>query len=228
MIRQIGISGKMTSGKTTVCRYLIERYGYTPISFATPIKWIAEDWFQKQCLQPRTGRSIDYSLDSTNELFHFLVRVFQDDYAKASHALDFLIESVLPHYQNMDWTVEKGDQWRSLLQSIGNGIRKEIDDLTWVHYMISQINPEKLYVCDDIRYQNEYKVLSETYFKVIRLNISTEEQEKRLLRLYGHIPYDRIHHISETDLDQTSFPYRISADQPLSSVLQEAVSIVEG
>lgn len=39
----IGFVGVAGSGKTTAARYLAKKYGYTEMSFATPVKSIAED-----------------------------------------------------------------------------------------------------------------------------------------------------------------------------------------
>lgn len=45
MRKLIGITGKARSGKDTVARYLWERYGYTRIAFADPLKSAAQQMF---------------------------------------------------------------------------------------------------------------------------------------------------------------------------------------
>lgn len=45
MRKLIGITGKARSGKDTVARYLWERYGYTRIAFADPLKAAAQQMF---------------------------------------------------------------------------------------------------------------------------------------------------------------------------------------
>ena len=42
---KIALIGKMGSGKTTLAKYIEERYGYSLLSFATPVKKYAKELF---------------------------------------------------------------------------------------------------------------------------------------------------------------------------------------
>lgn len=224
--KRVAISGWMATGKSTCSEHLISRYGYKRISFAQPIKLIVEQWFQFYSL---ANLNPDDKVKAEHSLFYILVDVFDEDYTKASKAMDILLEDVFPRYMDIDWSVEKNDKWRRCLQEVGGGrIRTEIDNNVWVNYAMRKLEPDGLYICDDLRYQNEYDILGNNGFTLIRLNISPEEQWKRITRLYGEIDPERLKHPSETDLDDVQFPNMIDADQPLTSVLHDLVSIVEG
>lgn len=230
--KRVAISGKMTSGKTTCSEHLISRYGYKRISFAEPIKRIVEGWLRKYSqglpLGHTTDNHPDYKVYMEHQLFYMLVDVFDDDYTKASQAMDILLEDIFPRYMDIDWSIEKNDKWRRCLQEVGGGrIRAEIDNNLWVNYAMRQMEPDGLYICDDLRYQNEYGILEDNGFTLIRLEVSKEEQWSRIRRLYGEIDPTRLEHRSEIDLDGIQFPNIIDADQSLIWVLHDLVGIVE-
>lgn len=221
MRKRIGISGKMASGKTTCSNYLIEKYGFQKVSFAKPLKWIAEDWFF------RASRSGLYDSLLEGELYHFLVDLYLGDHQKASLSMYFLQDELLPSFTDIDWNVEKSERWRQLLQAIGDGLREKVDQNVWVNYMVSQFDEDGLYICDDVRYRNEFKILDSNEFQMIRLDISAEMQQKRLLARYGEIAFERLNHPSETDLDHTLFPHHINANEDIVCVLDHLVKVIE-
>lgn len=225
--KRIAISGKMTSGKTTCSEHLIERFGYKRISFATPIKWIVEKWFRNLCESRHSSKEVDHVAE-VNRLYFFLCEVFDGDLPKASRATDMLTEEILPDFYDIDWSVEKNAKWRKCLQDVGGGrIRTELDDNVWINHAVRQMKPDGLYICDDLRYRNEYGLLETNGFTTIRLDISKEMQQERIKKLYGNIDPIRLLHPSEIDLDDTKFQHHLDADQQLTWVLHDLISIVE-
>lgn len=219
---RVAISGKMTSGKTTCSEYLIKRYGYKRVSFATPIKEIAA-WFRMYQME-----SGDDKLSLENQLFHMMVQIFKGDVSKGNQAYEYLMNKIFPRFQNMDWSLEKNNQWRQLLQDIGNGLRENVSDTIWVDYLIYSLNPDELYICDDVRYQNEFGIMLAHGFTMIRLNVSPEVQVKRIEANYGALDPVRLQHPSEIDLDLIEFPFVINSDKELHLVLHDIEEIVEG
>jgi hypothetical protein len=227
MKKRIGISGKMTSGKTTVSEHLIKQYGYQRVSFATPIKWIVEVWFRDYCEQ-RDKWSSKQLLDKENQLYFFLAKVLLGDLGKASRVTDMLLEEIFPLYLDIDWSVEKNDKWRQCLQDVGGGrVRSEIDNEIWINYLMSILEPDGLYICDDLRYRNEYGIMDDNDFTLVRLHVSPEVQAERIKKNYGYIPPERLLHPSEVDLDDQEFPNIIDADQDLIWVLHDITNIIE-
>ena len=95
---------------------------------------------------------------------------------------------------------------RELLQSIGTKMR-EIDKDIWAKSTIERSKKLQNVIIDDLRYPNELKYLKKNNFILIRLNISKEEQMKRLKETYPntfHQHIENINHHSETSLDNVS------------------------
>ena len=72
---------------------------------------------------------------------------------------------------------------RILLQEIGKKMR-DIRPSVWVDYMLNSENAEDNCVCDDVRFVNEARKLSEEGFLIIMLDIDEELQKSRLMRAY--------------------------------------------
>lgn len=228
--KRISISGKMTSGKTTCSEYLIQRYGYQRVSFATPIKRMTA-WFKEYTELQKTVQA-DFAdtklMAAQNDLFKYLVAVNIDNYVNASRCFDILMDDIFPKYYDMDWSVEKSDRWRQLLQEIGDGLRQKVNPRIWMDYLAASLEEDGLYICDDMRYRNEYEVMSNAGFTLIRLHISPEVQAERVRELYGDVDPQRLLHPSEIDLDDAVFPYVVDSDQELTKVLNDVVTIAEG
>ncbi len=72
---------------------------------------------------------------------------------------------------------------RILLQEIGKKMR-DIRPSVWVDYMLNSENAQDNCVCDDVRFVNEARKLSEEGFVIIMLDIDEELQKSRLMRAY--------------------------------------------
>lgn len=90
---------------------------------------------------------------------------------------------------------------RKLLQTIGTQFR-EIDNDVWIKYLINQ-NLDNV-IIDDLRYENEAKLLKEDGWYIIRLNINEKLQIERIKNTYTnwdqHIK--NINHESELEIDK--------------------------
>lgn len=87
---------------------------------------------------------------------------------------------------------------REVLQGIGQKMR-EIDHDVWVKYLARQ-NDDNV-VLDDLRYKNEYQLLKDNGFIMVRV---LAPQELRQQRIPNTFP-ENTEHISEIDLDDIPF-----------------------
>lgn len=98
----------------------------------------------------------------------------------------------------------KKDRW--LLQQIGTRLR-EIDPDVWINAIVN--SPDEHVVVDDLRYENEARVLKEHGWVIIRLDVTPEEQRARIIRTYPDT-YEKhlelLTHESEMQLDNLT-PY---------------------
>ncbi len=142
---KIAITGKMGSGKTSLCNYIIKNNSqFEKYSFATRVKELAVELF------------------------------------------------------NMN----KKD--RGLLINFANKMR-DIDPDVWARYVINQTKLKDKVLIDDLRYLNEYHLLKQNGFIIVKLDISEQLQEHRLKKTYpdnfqSHLDYRE--NISESNLDQ--------------------------
>lgn len=107
---------------------------------------------------------------------------------------------------------------RKLLIEIGSKMR-EIDPDVWAKYTIKRCNEHEYSIIDDVRYLNEYFILRSNNWKIIKLNISSELQENRLIETYPNNYKDHlkfINDITEDDavnLDDLYFDLVINVDK---------------
>jgi hypothetical protein len=230
VIKLIGVSGKICSGKTTISEALIEKYGYQRVVLAEPIKQIAK-WY----IDNSKGLLLDEDV-LTYMLYNILTR--EGDFTrtvieKASLAKGLLLHDIFPQFRKADWSVEKNNDIRLLYQMIGERMRKTFGDDVWVRAMIQRIKQAQkhgteLFICDDVRQKSEYAMMKDFGFEIVRLTITPEEQARRIKELYGYIEPERLKHISETDLDNvTDFDLTVDSSISKEQTLEEIINYID-
>jgi hypothetical protein len=129
----IGLTGLAGSGKSTVAKYLVEKHGFTLLSFAGPLKKMLRTLNPYLVPSPISG--IDEEPLRLNDLF----AVMSETELKKSSA---------------------GAEYRRLLQTLGTDCIRAVDPDFWVNAAMAQMSdPQGLYVFDDVRFPNEAKVI---------------------------------------------------------------------
>lgn len=91
---------------------------------------------------------------------------------------------------------------RKLLQDIGTNLRL-IDEDVWVKYVINTTNDNV--IIDDLRFENEAKLLKENNWILIRLNISDKLQRERIIKTYPDTykeHFNNLNHESEMEISK--------------------------
>lgn len=101
-------------------------------------------------------------------------------YSKYNFTIDSFAKKIYELAKELFNMKEKN---RSLLISIGTKMR-EIDNNVWCNYIENKYKNEDYIIIDDLRFENEAKMLKKNNFFLIKLNISNELQEKRIKNLY--------------------------------------------
>ena len=171
----IGICGKMFSGKSTLANLLSEKFNYKRIAFGDKVKLFANE-----------------------------------------------IRKTNPNFKD-----------RELLQTIGDGARNIINPNIWIDGMFYTIdnNQEKdtLYVCDDIRYENEADALRKKGWKIFKLTVSDEEQLKRMKLKYPdswEVHWQRRDHNSEINIDKINADFTFYKDIDREKIIDEACNLL--
>ena len=98
------------------------------------------------------------------------------------------------------FNMDMNNKNRLIMQSVGTKMR-EIDENVWVNYIINS-NKDKNIIVDDVRYLNEFSELKKNNTIFIKLELSKEEQLKRLKKYYPdnwEKHYENTNHQSETE-----------------------------
>lgn len=206
---KIGISGKMTAGKTSMRMYLEKNYGFVGIAFADPIKKL-EKIHSSSLPQVWEGEVSQFMDSIVESKVHDLSKSRWKEKISSIILQCFHDNEPMPGVKN-----------RRLLQSIGNGLRK-IDENIWLNCLLYQIKKMDNVVVDDVRYLNELYRLKQEGFQMWRIEVTPETQRDRIIRLYGEENLNYIHDIGEVQLDDEleQFDYIICGNVPLEEMYE--------
>lgn len=194
---RVAFIGKMGSGKTTATS-ILEGYGFTTKSFATPVKQIAANLMN-------------------NVLCY---TVFHPDNDPATYDP--------PFYTVDRINKEKGHPTiRKLLQEIGTEIGREYTgyENIWVDHLVSSLENDQYIMVDDCRFPNEADALRSAGFKIIRIE---RRDAERMNYLYSRVldanPYLTHDEISARVVEMTNHP----SEQALVSYIPDAIILNYG
>lgn len=151
MKRIIAICGAKRSGKDVLANHIINKYGYTRLSFAEPLKELVKLLFNFSDEQVGLIDGDNDEKDTIDERWGISPR----------KALQFIGTEVLQH------------KIQELLPNIGRDY--------FANILLSKIENDKTYVISDLRFIHEYekiKHLDIDIIKVIRPSITSEEGEQ--------------------------------------------------
>lgn len=191
----IGISGKIGSGKSTVCQmikyiknvHLLNNMGIT----------IGNTYQDYKKLSNIVNKLVTIpEIIEGNEKTNVLE--FYEEHKMAGLLKEFIATLTnIPVHLLDDQAFKEthsflGYTYRQLLQQFGNKAR-EIDENTWVKYLLREYNKDKKFrvvernwIISDIRYKNEFDICDVVY-RVNRLGVK------------------EVNRIEETELDNTDF-----------------------
>ncbi len=124
------------------------------------------------------------------------------------------------------YTDKKTAKGRSVLQQLAQHMR-EIDPDVWARYTIKRMPQGCNIVVDDVRYPNEFEMLHEAGFVLVRMMMDKAERKRVISETYPGLPDDLLLDSSETALDGFSFDYYIDngSHTALSEVYKQADNI---
>jgi hypothetical protein len=167
---KIAIHGKMETGKTTLAKKLQDEYGLVRVSFADAVKDIAHKYF---------GASTD---PKPRELYQSIGQGMRhiDEDVWVNH----LLKNDIKHINSI---VDRNyDMLRSYMM-LSSRVCGTIKSMFENNHDINGV------VIDDLRYRNEFNILKNAGFFLVRLNIQVDVANKYL--------YSLVNHVSEIDLD---------------------------
>lgn len=182
MRNRIAISGTMCSGKTFFAD-LLSVYGYKRISFSTPLKELEQ-------------LHVSYKNKEVDRMF---LKNTLKSYAEKLKVDDNCVNEMIDLFDKIDVVLPKN---RELLQKLGTDIVRRYNNNAWCDYLISSINENDYYVVDDMRFKNEFDVLKNNGFLLVRIRPNEEKRLRIFQKLYPSSDYNFYSkHPSETDLN---------------------------
>lgn len=186
----IGLSGKIAAGKSTLAKAISEKYGHTIISIASSIRDIATaiamgDLAGLHDLAQKYAMGLLYVAEYIGMM---------DD------------EKYRPIICDENGTIIKNTAFRALLQDVGTiGRNISGDEMFWVKKAVHAAGGRPV-VCDDVRLVGEKEFFENMGFAVIRLEIDKQTQVQRIRDMYGkNFDLSKLEHHTETALDGEHF-----------------------
>lgn len=131
----VGLTGYAGVGKSTAANYLVERHGFTRLSFAGPLK--------------KMLRTLNPIIDITdNEGGQEYGQVRVGELFKLGWTENQIKEDP-----------DMGAEYRRLLQVLGTDCIRAVDPEFWVRAAVDQIGATGKYVFDDVRFPNEAEAI---------------------------------------------------------------------
>lgn len=172
---RIGLAGKMASGKDTIGLVLKENQykEMLILSFAGSLREETTETLEKI-----KNNDFVKPINMPDDLYTLLVEESKEDKVDA---------------------YKRTNRMRQILQKYGTEYRRKEKASYWVDKLEETIirNKNKDICVTDARFKNELDMLKNQGFFLVKINISEEEQEKRLRNRDGNT-IKRINHISES------------------------------
>jgi len=219
--RFIAVSGKIGSGKDTVAPLVISSLGINP-----------DDSIQEFFARPLKSE-IDQVIKIVRSHLNIEKAVFvvskemKVPYAKSLKTVAFIHEEVSKDHSLTAYSRTSGI--RRALQYWGTEVRREQDPDYWVKRAMKSVYHElalgKSVYITDARFPNELIAASNALGKTIRLDVSYEEQSRRIKNRDGiSVSEEAKNHPSETSLDDyENFDVRVMTDHLNPSEVAEEI-----
>lgn len=136
----LGIAGKKRSGKDTVGKLLIEKYGYEKLYFAEEV------YNGVYILNPIIYSNLEYDL-----------------FTDVSKIKNVRLQEIVDKH-GWEYAKDNYDEVRRLLQTFGTEAGRDIHGFDcWVNIVKNKIDPNKKYVITDVRFDNEVDMIRKKY-----------------------------------------------------------------
>lgn len=133
-------------------------------------------------------------------------------------------------FQYYNWSGEKDEKGRALLQKIGTTIMRGFNQDYWARivaeFLAATINEFDYVLIPDWRFKNEYEVVSSYNKNVSTIRINRYDKDNNLY-INPSLTPEQAAHISETELDNFSFDYVIDNKGDLDTLEESVKTIIE-
>lgn len=212
-MRKIAISGPMASGKTTVLTAILGEFKCEREAFARPLKELAEAAILDTVLRDSAVARI-------------LQRLFAQRAALGLRAYQIYESLRQDCFEELE-AQKEGKKARVFLQQLGSCFR-ELDEDVWAKDIVARTSDGRSYVVDDLRYENEARILRDNGWRLIRCQVPEDIRRCRIAKLYGKYDESVLLHPSEIELDYwDDWDYILNTGVPLEEQSLEVSKMME-
>lgn len=218
----IGVSGKIGSGKDTVAPILmkiltnnVQQVEIVQEYFAKPLKMEVQQVIDIIREEIARNEEVEWAYPIAVKNVSIAMGIDEQD---AEYVVETLFHDIADDEEENIHSYNKVHSVRTVLQYWGTEVRRKQDDNYWVNKAIKAVyehiaNGRSVYV-SDVRFPNEADAIKEFLGNVIRLDVSDEEQSRRILaRDNVEVTEMARQHSSEVALDSyEKFNARILTD----------------
>jgi dephospho-CoA kinase len=205
----IGLIGRMGSGKTTIANKIIKDHDFVRLSFADKLK---ED-------------IIKFNLTEDGTIKKSRDRALLQNYGQLRRGeLSFL------KYHNGELVNLKNSTGIFFYRKSVSGKMTNYENLGishsdyWVEFLLGKINKlekAKSIIVDDIRRINEAKMLMDNKFLIIKIECEEQTRISRLINRDGDFDPNTLENISESEVDSLPYNLIINNDFDLDKTMNE-------
>lgn len=215
---KIGFSGKICTGKTTACEYLVQKYGFISLRLSDPLKSLE---FIHGNVNPESWERLVFKNVKRIVSYLFLARTGEETRAEALEGL--LANEVLKAFRLFEPMPSQKN--RGLLQYLGTEVGRRLDADIWIDCLVGRIIEReqtgfKHIAVEDVRFPNEFERLKKLGFTMVRLKAGSRVRAKRIEKIYGAYDPEILVHPSELALDgrEVEFDYVFDTSGPVEAL----------
>jgi hypothetical protein len=168
----IGIGGEKYSGKDTIADFFVERFDFTKISFADPLRDICSkasgipvEEFLNEALKDEFIEDVHFGIDKVNALIEATNTYRPLNQKERAAVTKALIGN-------------KFDTRRKILQFVGSEVfRQVVEENFWVNILKSRVSQHKKVIVPDMRFENERAAINSMKGILMRVERPVRNQE---------------------------------------------------
>lgn len=228
----LAFSGKIASGKNTIAETHSKQNNQEKTieyAFGIPLKKEVQEIIDFVRKNEKNKINYYYDVEKTDKTYNEMAQKINCTKQELTTIIQILRKTII---ENPEISVKtKTKEIREALQYWGN-IRRTKNQNYWIDKtikegkeLLNQSNNTILYIID-CRYKNEAEALKKENAIIIRLEVSPEEQEKRILkRDKTRLTKENKQHLSETDLDNyQDFDIIINTDHKTTKEIVDEIN----
>lgn len=219
---RIAFIGKMGSGKTQASKYVVDKYGATRGSFATPVKAIGDlKSYPPDELKVKLGYWAEAVLPDPVYADTNVVTPQIGDYARGI-GWSYRQKLVLAWLRDIQVSSTPRERYQRIGTDSGRAANPEI----WINYF-RRFLPQGNITVDDLRFENEARALRDLGFVIVSIETNDLRRKERLIARDGGYNEQAQTHASETELADIKADHILFNNEDMLTFFRKISRVIE-